>query len=160
MRSLDRSAALALALLACAASITARAGDVKSGPAGPPEAKLAKAVGRPWLTDLAAGRTEAIARDGRFLCDWAPSGARGAGSSRPSSPRPRLRKCSKAGRSSRSMSIRTPATPQALGVVSIPALRLLSPPARSWPRATDSSPQTIWSRGWKRIRQKPANRRR
>ena len=76
MRPLDRWAALALASLACAASITARAGDVKSGPAAPPEAKLAKAGGRPWLTDLAAGRTEAIARKRpifvRLGAEWCP----------------------------------------------------------------------------------------
>jgi HEAT repeat protein len=127
MRPLDRSAALALAALACAASITARAADDKSGPAGPPEAKHSNAVGRPWLTDLAAGRTEAIARKRpifvRLGAEWCPWCRKLEAELAKNEIQKVLE-----GWTLVALDVdKNPRDAAALGVVSIPALRLMTP---------------------------------
>ena len=77
MKPIDRSVALGLAILAWVASSAVRADDGKPGAEQPKAAPTAGTGQRPWLSDLARGRAEAIrlrrpilVRLGAEWCPW------------------------------------------------------------------------------------------
>ncbi len=127
MKPFDRRAVLGVALLACLTTRAPGSGDDKQGTSEAPQSQAASALERPWLTDLAAGRAEAKAQRRPILvklgaqwCPWC----------RKLDAELAKKETQKAleGWTLVSLDVdKNNHDAQSLGVVSIPALRLMTP---------------------------------